>query len=124
MKGGYYPDKAKRLGLEGRALVEFNIDADGQSKQLSIVFADDATFAHMATTIISGARFDVPTDWVASGHEEQRYRLGLVFCLPPSSQMDTFTETTDTVVIKGSRIPGSPIRHPPSPGTAGKCMQT
>src|ERR1700734_2575097 len=43
-KGIYYPEAAKRAGLEGKALVAFDIVADGRVANLSIISSDDSAF--------------------------------------------------------------------------------
>ena len=45
----YYPDKAKRLNLEGSVLAEFSIDATGKATDVKLVRADNSLFADMAT---------------------------------------------------------------------------
>ena len=42
----------------------------------------------------------------------------MVFCIPPSGQVDTFSETLyPPIIVTTNRIPGSPIRHPVEPGS-------
>jgi TonB family protein len=61
-KGIYYPETAKRVGLEGKVLVAFDIVADGRVANLSIVFSDDGAFENTAKEYMSGVRFEVPSN--------------------------------------------------------------
>jgi TonB family protein len=123
-KDFYYPDNAKRVGLEGTVLVEFNIDAKGKATGVTVIRADDPVFARAAKEFYSGLRFDVPRDWASSANISWRYRVGMVFCIPPSGQVDAFSETTyPPIIVTTNRIPGSPVRHPVEPGSSGSCAK-
>ena len=119
----YYPDKAKRLGLEGKVLIAFDITVDGLPTNGAVISSDDELFTKAATEYITNLRFEVPQGDTASGSSLGRYRIGFVFCLPPSALDDTFAVPAFPVVISGSRIPGSPIRHPPAPDASGQCAR-
>ena len=58
-------------------------------------------------------RFDVPHDWKAIGGESTRYRLGMVFCLPPSGQREDFPDSASPMIIAGGRISGAPVMRIP-----------
>lgn len=119
----YYPAEARRLGREGRVELEFNIDADGRADHVAVLLADDKALAGDARTLLSAVRFDVPSDWRASGLEALRYRLGMVYCLPPSGQSEQFPEPVSRMIITATRRPGAPVKHPLSPGASGRCAQ-
>jgi TonB family protein len=120
-----YPVKAKLNGLEGTVLIEFNVDAKGKPTNLSVLRADDPMFASAASELFAGTRFDVAKDWANSAGYPLRYRMGIVFCIPPSGQVDTFAESRDTpIIVSTNRIPGSPIRNPVSPGATGRCAKS
>jgi len=121
-----YPDKARLHGTEGRALVEFSIARDGHAQNVLLMFADDPQFARAAADYLSGAQFDVPASWSEGGREAQRYRLGFVFCLPPSSQPDTFIETADTILVETTPVRASRAagRHQPVAASSSRCMQS
>jgi TonB family protein len=121
-KGIYYPEAAKRVGLEGKVLVAFDIVADGRADNLSIVFSDDSAFESAAKEYTSGLRFEVPSNWANSESRYQRYHIGFVFCIPPSSLVGTFGVAASPVTISTNRIPGSPIRNPPTAGATGACV--
>jgi len=121
-KGIYYPEAAKRVGLEGKVLVAFDIVADGRADNLSIVFSDDSAFESAAKEYTSGLRFEVPSNWASSESRYQRYHIGFVFCIPPSSLVGTFGVAASPVTISTKRIPGSPIRNPPTAGATGACV--
>ena len=120
-KGLYYPDAAKRVGLEGKVLVAFDIVADGRVANLAILFSDESAFENTAKEYMSGLRFEVPSNWASSASRYQRYHIGFVFCIPPSDLVGTFGIAASPVTISTSRIPGSPIRNPPTAGATGPC---
>jgi TonB family protein len=117
----YYPETAKRAGLEGKVLVAFDIVKGGRVANLSVLFSDDAVFESAAKEYMSGLRFDVPSDWATSQNHYERYHIGFVFCIPPSSLIETFGIAASPVTISTNRIPGSPIRNPPAAGAGGPC---
>jgi hypothetical protein len=111
----YYPDKAKRLNLEGSVLAEFSIDENGKATGVKLVRADDPLFADMAMKGFSAGTYDVPADWTAA-NTTVRYRVVMVFCLPPSNQTTTFVESPyDPIIVTGSRIGHLPVQT--FPGT-------
>jgi len=120
----YYHAEARRLGREGRVELEFNIGADGKATHVTVLLADDRALAPDARELLEAISFDVPRDWQSSGSEAMRYRLGLVYCLPPSGQKEQFPEAVSTMIITAARIPGSPVRHPVPAGANGRCAQT
>jgi TonB family protein len=123
-KGVYYPDSAKRAGLEGKVLVAFDIVKDGRVVNLSIIFSDDGVFENSVKEYMSGLRFDVPSDWATSQSHYERYHIGFVFCIPPSSLVETSGIAASPVTISTNRISGSAIRNPPAAGATGPCISS
>ena len=120
----YYPDEAKLHGIEGTVLVEFSIDAKGKAKDLIVLRSDQEMFTKFAKDFYSSARFDVTDDWISSGKAAYRFKFGMVFCIPPSSQPDAFPESPyPPIYVRGSSIRGAPVRHPVQPGSTSKCVQ-
>jgi hypothetical protein len=109
----YYPDKAKRLNLEGSVLAEFSIDENGKATGVKLVRADDPLFADMAMKGFSTGTYDLPAGWTAA-NTAVRYRVVMVFCLPPSNQTTTFSESPyDPIIVAGSRIGHLPVQTVP-----------
>jgi hypothetical protein len=121
-KSVYYPDALKRFGLEGKVLAAFDVGPDGRVTNLSIIFSDESAFENIVKEYMSGLRFEVPSNWANSANRFERYHMGFVFCLPPSSLDTTFGVAVSPVIISGSRIPGAPIRNPPAAGATGRCV--
>jgi len=119
----YYQEQARRLGREGRVELEFNIGADGKANHVAVLLADDQMLARDARKLLGAIRFDVPNGWQASGLDSLRYRLGMVYCLPPSGQSEQFPEEVSKLTITAARVPGAPVRHPVHPGADGRCAQ-
>jgi TonB family protein len=106
----WFPVVAKRMGLEGRVLVGFDIDARGRAKNISVIWSENTVFESSAVEILKGARFSLPSDWANSG-ASRRWRLGFVYRLfPASCQSDQFAIPVEKVVITGSRLTGAPVR--------------
>jgi hypothetical protein len=103
-------------------LVAFDIVKDGRVANLSIIFSDDGVFENTVKEYMSGLRFDVPSDWATSQSHYERYHIGFVFCIPPSSFVETFGIAASPVTISTNRIPGSPIRNPPAAEATGPCV--
>jgi len=118
----WYPPRAAVAGLEGRVLVAFDITPAGSAQRISILWTEDALLASTAEQMLSKAQFKVPADWQTSG-AWRRWRLGFIYCLPPSSQSEEFGVPVETVLITGSRLHGAPQRHPPDSNSASRCMK-
>jgi hypothetical protein len=118
----WYPPRAWTAGLEGRVLVAFDITLAGSAQRISILWTEDALLASSAEQMLSKTHFKVPADWQTSG-AWRRWRLGFVYCLPPSSQSEEFGVPVETVLITGSRLNGAPQRHPSDPNSASRCMK-
>src|SRR6267143_2856747 len=97
-QGDPYSEQGKRLGLEGRVLIAFDITPAGSTENLSIIWAEDPTLAAKTMRLLTGARFKVPADWGTSG-AWRRWRAGFVYCLPPSGQSDDFAIPTEKIYI-------------------------
>jgi len=118
----YYPEAAKRVGLEGKVLVAFDIVADGRVANLAIIFSDESAFENTTKEYMSGLRFEVPSNWASSASRYQRYHMGFLFCIPPSGLVGKFGIAVSPVMVSTNRIPGSPIRNPPAFGATGTCV--
>jgi TonB family protein len=104
IKPFYYPDKAKRLNLEGSVLAEFSIDASGRTRGVSLLRADDPLFAATAMQAFAGITYKLPAGW-SPADSSVRFRMVMVFCLPPSNQTTTFAESPyDPLIVSGNRI--------------------
>ncbi|HEY2782380.1 MAG TPA: TonB family protein [Steroidobacteraceae bacterium] len=99
-----YPDKAKLRDLEGSVLAEFSIDASGRTRGVSLLRADNPLFAATAKQAFSGFTYELPAGW-SQADSAVRFRMVMVFCLPPSNQTTTFAESPyEPVIVSGSRI--------------------
>ncbi len=117
----YYPETARRKGLEGRVLMAFDITPAGRAKNVTIVWAEDTVLGAWTKEIITGSHFSVPPDWGTSG-ALLRWRVGFVYCLlPPSGQSDAFAIPVEKITITGTRIPGAPIRIKAEANRASQC---
>jgi TonB family protein len=119
----FYPPAALRDGIEGRVLIAFDITAAGRTRNVALVWGENAILNAMALRSVTNYQFAVPADW-ASGGMQQRWRLGFVYCIPPSSQSDAFAVPNAAVVyIRGARLSGTPVLHKPDPSVSTVCMK-
>ena len=112
----YYPAKALRLGQEGRVVVAFDIGADGRARNAAVVSSEEPALDAAALAVLANRRFDTTT-----ATEGRPYRMGVAFCLRPSSQPVSFDAGVEQVIISGSRIPGGPVKNPWTEGASKAC---
>jgi len=122
-KGIYYPDPALRIGLEGTVVIGFDIAANGHATNIALISSDDKIFEQPSLELLKSTVFELPKDSDGQDIHEGRYRLGVVFCLPPSSLDDTFPVRVIPIVVSSTRIRGSPVRNPPAPDATGRCAK-
>src|ERR1700733_6699716 len=68
LKDDYYPEDARAHALQGRVLVEFNVDGRGGPKDVVLVNAEPARdFDESARMLVKHLRFEVPAAWGQSG---------------------------------------------------------
>jgi TonB family protein len=103
----YYPDDAKRMGAQGRVLLEFGIDDKGHPTQVVIQKSDgDKMLAKSAVKILNGLVFDLSTVPDSEGRAGHQYRLSFVFELTPCGKLQHFDVPKDCEIS----VCGTPIR--------------
>jgi hypothetical protein len=117
-----YPQEAVRRGLEGRVLAAFDITTDGNAVNVAILWAEDPLLAEATRHALAAFHFDVPDDWASYG-VRRRWRMGFVYCLPPSDESDDFVIPVDVTTIKVSRRPSVPAYAHPGSHSAVACAQ-
>ncbi|HEY2682156.1 MAG TPA: TonB family protein [Steroidobacteraceae bacterium] len=118
----YYPDSALSGSLEGKVLVEFDLQGDGKANHVSIVSADHHVFASAVRQFMKSLRFDMSQPGAAAS-AGARQRLGFVFCIPPSSLEDTFGLPTPAVFVMHNRREGWKVANPPTADSKGPCLK-
>jgi TonB family protein len=79
LKDDYYPADARRHYQQGRALVEFTVDARGVPADVVVVNAEpEREFSDAARLLARNLRYQVPTGWQQSA-SAHRFRLGVRF---------------------------------------------
>jgi TonB family protein len=77
LKDDYYPEDARAHALQGRVLVEFNVDGRGVPKDVVLVNAEPARdFDESARMLVKHLRFEVPAGWEQSA-AAHRFRIGV-----------------------------------------------
>jgi TonB family protein len=118
----FYPPAALSDGIEGRVLIGFDITPAGHTKNVSLIWGENGILNAMALRVVTNYHFAVPADWERTG-ALQRWRLGFVYCIPPSSQSDEFAVAPGgKVYIRGARLPGATVRNKPDPKASSICM--
>ena len=87
----YYPDKAKLIGAEGRALLAFNISRAGRATHISVENSDGSKLlADFAVTILKGDVFDLSETAESAYSPNTRYRISFVFELAPCGRLQHY----------------------------------
>jgi TonB family protein len=77
LKDDYYPLDARLHWVQGRALLEFTINARGVPEDVALVSAEPAhEFDEAARRLVKNLRYQVPADW-AQGGASHRFRMGV-----------------------------------------------
>jgi TonB family protein len=77
LKDDYYPEYARGHALQGRVLVELNVDARGVPKDVVVANAEPARdFDQSARALVKNLRFEVPAGWEQTG-AAHRFRIGV-----------------------------------------------
>jgi TonB family protein len=79
LRDDYYPTDARLHYRQGRALVEFSVDAHGVPTDVVVVSAEPAReFDDAARLLARNLRYQVPPDW-QPGAAAHRFRIGVRF---------------------------------------------
>jgi hypothetical protein len=109
-----YPREAVSRGIEGRVLAAFDITTDGKTANVAILWTENPLLAEPTRQALLAYQFQVPPDWAQTG-ARRRWRMGFVYCLPPSDQPGDFVLPVDISTIKAARPAALPVaRHPDS----------
>lgn len=80
LKDDYYPPDARLHYLQGRALVEFTLDARGVPSDVVVVKSEpDRRFEESARRLVKNLRFEVPAGWERGAATGHRFRMGVRF---------------------------------------------
>jgi TonB family protein len=77
----YYPDSARRSGLEGIVDIEYGIDHKGHAQELRVQFSDSRIFDSRAEDLIRDFQYQVPSNWEAKGYQNLRFDMEVQFWL-------------------------------------------
>jgi TonB family protein len=80
LRDDYYPDDARQHYLQGRALVEFSLNASGVPTDVVVAASEPPReFEKSARLLVRNLRFEVPAGWDAGAAGAQRFHLGVRF---------------------------------------------
>jgi TonB family protein len=100
----FYPPEAKRQGLTGRVLVEFQIDGNGSVASEKVIAADASSVLQAgALRLIQATKFDVSQSGIDL---VTPFRVSVLYCLPHCGSIVPFPGT-EAVTVSGSPIPKS-----------------
>jgi TonB family protein len=135
LKDDYYPPDARQHYRQGRALVEFSVDARGVPADVVLVNAEPAReFDDLARRLARNLRYQVPPGWDQSA-ASHRFRIGVRFqvieCInlshcetgprnPPADYEGadrTYVVTAQrrVVIFQTNPPPPGPVAQPPAP---------
>jgi TonB family protein len=98
-----YPEQAKRQGLAGRVLVEFQIDRSGKAVSAKILAADAASVLQAgALKLIRSATFDTSQPGFDPA-DSTPFLVTVRFCLPSCGPIVPFAGTEE-VDVRGSPL--------------------
>jgi TonB family protein len=131
LKDDYYPPDARQHYRQGRALVEFTIDARGVPVDVVVVNAEPAReFDEWARRLARNLRYQVPAGW-DQGAASHRFRLGVRFQLiecinlshcetGPRNPPADYEGADRTYVLSAQRRVVTFQTSPPPPGPAAQ----
>jgi len=135
LKDDYYPPDARQHYRQGRALVEFTIDARGVPTDVVLVNAEPARdFDDSARRLVKNLRYQVPAGWDQSA-ASHRFRIGVRFqvieCInlshcetaarnPPADydgadRTYVLSAQRRVVTFQNNALPPAPAAQPPAP---------
>jgi TonB family protein len=137
LRDDYYPADERLHYLQGRALVEFGVDAHGVPTDVVVVSSEpERRFEESAHRLVKNLRFSVPSGWEQAG-AGQRFKIGVRFqviqCLnlshcetqprnPPAdyeaANRTYVVSTQQRVVAFASQLPNPPATPTPAPAPA------
>lgn len=106
----WYPPASRRLGEEGRVLVEFHLGQRWSPQDVTILQSDPTTnggrLSEGARKVVVGA---LRVDTSERIKPTRKYRLTVIFCLQPGN-CDSFVAFpgTESVIVKGTPIERQP----------------
>jgi TonB family protein len=103
----FYPAQARRLGITGRVCLAYSVDTKGHAQHVEVLVSGGALLDDPAKKLLANVRFQVPSDWVATGGPAKRYRQGVVFNLTNKPEVPPFEDSIPTAVVTVTGIPGS-----------------
>ncbi|HKT74588.1 MAG TPA: energy transducer TonB [Steroidobacteraceae bacterium] len=99
----YYPEFAKIRHLEGRLLIEFRIDASGNTMDAKIVRSDaDVILQATALRLVRGTRYELGSRDV---NPTTVFRTTVVYCLDHCDSAAAYPDSDSSVQISGGDIP-------------------
>jgi TonB family protein len=99
-----YPAEAKRQGLTGRVLVQFQIDSNGSVTSERVLAADASSVLQAgALRLLQATKFDVSQSGIDLATP---FRVSVLYCLPHCGNIVSFPGT-EAVTVSGSPIPKS-----------------
>jgi TonB family protein len=131
LKDDYYPPDARQHYRQGRALVEFTLDARGVPLDVVVVNAEPTReFDDLARRLAKNLRYEVPAGWDQSA-ASHRFRIGVRFqvieCINlshcetgPRNPPADYEGADRTYVVTAQRRVVIFQANPPAPGPAAQ----
>jgi TonB family protein len=95
-----YPKQARRSGASGVVTVSFQVNAQGEADQVTLLAGGDGPFAAAAQQILKATRCPLPASAVAAPH----YVMDIQFVLLPCRTPAPSGPATSAVMICATRL--------------------
>jgi TonB family protein len=105
-----YPSSARRLNQQGRVWIEFSISPQGRATRIKVLAAEGPrSLEETVEKYMRDVRFDVPTDWAASGGAARTFRWSVLFQLRPCpggvcEELKPFAEHETVIKLTASPV--------------------
>ena len=96
----YYPFEAMRRDLQGRVLVEFQIDAAGHARNVTKAKSDaDRVLVEGALSLVRSYKCVVPRDWAKLGGPTRHFRYSISYALNDTPPAEPYQPSDGSAVV-------------------------
>lgn len=106
----YYPEFARIKHLEGRVLVEFHIDAQGNTEGAHVIHSDaDPILTATALRVVQRLHYELGS---VNVDPQTRFRTSVIYCLEHCANAAQYPGSDTSIEITGSALPGHMMAAP------------
>ncbi len=106
----YYPEFARIKHLEGRVLLEFHIDAQGNTEGAHVIQSDaNPILTATALRVVQRLHYELGA---VSVDPQTRFRTSVIYCLAHCASAAQYPGSDAVIEITGSALPGHMVSSP------------